>query len=306
MQNMLRNALWTWGTYWEPIRNLERTSWEHIGKQGKMEKKSFPPPKLKRNKSKAPWAFPLAERKINPPPPQIKLPWKVHCLLSVRIQGKLHSTVRPASGEASFSLYYKKHAQDLQGLSRAQSARVGHCHSQLAPLPCPARPCWPPSQPVSPSLVFAGPGSVVRPWRTQAPSRMHGRSGVPVAEGHCEAPCVKAVGVPGRARSPFCDGPGPAPPTVGDWPSGSARPVSAIAPETHGPCSSPPVANNLVYGPGPGSSWGDRASSPTRFNTYSRGSTHLGVARPGPCFFLWFRSLKLGRWDLRPGLVGTR
>jgi hypothetical protein len=26
------------------------------------------------------WAFPLAERKINPPPPtQIKLAWKVHC-----------------------------------------------------------------------------------------------------------------------------------------------------------------------------------------------------------------------------------
>jgi hypothetical protein len=48
-----------------------------------MEKKSFPPPKLKRNKSKAPWAFPLAERKINPPPcAQIKLAWKVHCPLS--------------------------------------------------------------------------------------------------------------------------------------------------------------------------------------------------------------------------------
>jgi hypothetical protein len=76
--------------------------------------------------------------------------------------------------------------------------------------------------------------------------------------------------------------------------------------ETHGPCSGPPVAKSLVYGPGPGSSWGDRASSPTRFNTYSRGSTHLGVARPGPGFFLWFRSLKLGRWDLRPGLVGTQ
>jgi hypothetical protein len=33
-----------------------------------MKKKSFPPLRLKRNKSKAPWAFPLAERKINPPP----------------------------------------------------------------------------------------------------------------------------------------------------------------------------------------------------------------------------------------------
>jgi len=48
-----------------------------------MEKKSFSPPKLKKNKSKAPWAFPLAERKINPPPhAQIKLAWKVHCRLS--------------------------------------------------------------------------------------------------------------------------------------------------------------------------------------------------------------------------------
>jgi hypothetical protein len=44
---------------------------------------------------------------------------------------------------------------------------------------------------------------------------------------------------------------------------------------------------------------GDRASSPTRFNTYSRGSTHLGVARPGPGFFLSFGSLG-------PGLVGTQ
>jgi hypothetical protein len=35
---------------------------------GKNGKKSFPPPKLKRNKNKAPWAFPLLERKINPPP----------------------------------------------------------------------------------------------------------------------------------------------------------------------------------------------------------------------------------------------
>jgi len=45
-----------------------------------MEKKSFSPPKLKRNKSKAPWAFPLPKRKINPPLlAQIKLAWKVHC-----------------------------------------------------------------------------------------------------------------------------------------------------------------------------------------------------------------------------------
>jgi hypothetical protein len=79
-------------------------------------------------------------------------------------------------------------------------------------------------------------------------------------------------------------------------------PVSATAPETQGPCSGAraPVAKSLVYGPGPGSSWGDRASSPTRFNTYSRGSTHLGAARPGPGFFLSFASLKPGRWDLGP------
>jgi len=113
-------------------------------------------------------------------------------------------------------------------------------------------------------------------------------------------------GVPGRAQSSFCDGPGLAPPTAGDWPSGSAGPVLATAPETHGPCSDPPVAKSLVYGPGPRSSWGDRASSPTRFNTYSHGSTHLGTARPGPSFFLSFGSLKPGRWDLGPGLVGTQ
>ncbi len=53
------NTLWTWGTYWESSRNIERTPWEHIGKQGKMEKKISPPPKFG-NKSKAPWAFPLA------------------------------------------------------------------------------------------------------------------------------------------------------------------------------------------------------------------------------------------------------
>jgi len=70
-----------WGTYWEPIKNLEGTSWEHIGKQGKMKKNPFRPPKLKRYKSKAPWAFSLAKRKTNPSPPPspIKLAWKVHC-----------------------------------------------------------------------------------------------------------------------------------------------------------------------------------------------------------------------------------
>jgi len=34
-----------------------------------LKKKSFTSPKLRRNKSKVPWAFPLAERKTNPPPP---------------------------------------------------------------------------------------------------------------------------------------------------------------------------------------------------------------------------------------------
>jgi len=70
--------------------------------------------------------------------------------------------------------------------------------------------------------------------------------------------------------------------------------------KTHGPCFGPPVAKNLVYGPGPGS------SSPPRFNTYSRGSTHLGTARPTPGFFLPFSSLKPWRWDLGLGLVGTQ
>jgi hypothetical protein len=57
--------------------NIVRTHWE-TGKNGK---KSFLPSKLKRNKSKAPWVFPLAERKTNPPPSPlpIKLVWKVHC-----------------------------------------------------------------------------------------------------------------------------------------------------------------------------------------------------------------------------------
>jgi len=84
--------------------------------------------------------------------------------------------------------------------------------------------------------------------------------------------------------------------------------------ETHGPFSGPPVAKSLVYGPGPGFSWRNRASSSPRFNTYSRGSTHLGAARPTLGFFLPFGSLtistpvsnlKPGRWDLGPGLVGT-
>jgi hypothetical protein len=86
-------------------------------------------------------------------------------------------------------------------------------------------------------------------------------------------------------------------------------PVSATAP---GKTRS--RAKSLVYGPGPGSSWGDRASSQPRLNMYSRGSTHLGAARPAPGFFLPFGSftigtpvsnLKPGCWDLGPGLVGT-
>jgi hypothetical protein len=94
------------GTYWEPIRNLEGTLWEHIGKQGKMEKKSFTPPKLKRNKSKAPWAFPLAERKINPHPPRpnktcmesplSKWTWTVHSPHQIQLEKKnLPSSLPP-------------------------------------------------------------------------------------------------------------------------------------------------------------------------------------------------------------------
>ncbi len=94
-------------------------------------------------------------------------------------------------------------------------------------------------------------------------------------------------------------------------------PVLATASETHGPCFGPLVAKSLVYGPGPGSSWGDRASSPTLFNTNSRGSTHLGAARPELGFFgarpelgffLSFESLKpgLGTWDLDWSGLKTR
>jgi len=116
-----------------------------------------------------------------------------------------------------------------------------------------------------------------------------------VTFGHCEAQTQRANPFPSWAterkeRNDRAQVPGP---------------VSATAPETHGPCSGPLVAKSLVYGPGPGSSWGDRASSPTRFNTYSRGSTHLGAARPGLGFFLSFGSLKPGRWDLGLGLVET-
>jgi hypothetical protein len=31
MENMLRNLLGTWGTYWETDGNLKGTHWEHIG-----------------------------------------------------------------------------------------------------------------------------------------------------------------------------------------------------------------------------------------------------------------------------------
>jgi hypothetical protein len=75
--------------------------------------------------------------------------------------------------------------------------------------------------------------------------------------------------------------------------------------ETHGAYSGPHVAKSLVYGPGLGFSWGDQASSPPQFNTYSRGSTHLGVAWPVPSFFLPFDFLTVGTpvsnlkpWDL--------
>ncbi len=97
-----------------------------------MKKKSFSPLRLKRNKSKAPWAFPLTERKINPPPNK-----------------NLHekSTVHPDSGEASF--YCPSGFRGGFILSLLYKARIG----PVGTLPCPVRPCWPPSQPVSPSPV---------------------------------------------------------------------------------------------------------------------------------------------------------
>jgi hypothetical protein len=71
-----------WRTYWEPIRNLEETPWEHIGKHGKMKKKNPshpPPPNLKGIKARhlglSHW---LKGKQILPLPP-IKLAWKVHC-----------------------------------------------------------------------------------------------------------------------------------------------------------------------------------------------------------------------------------
>jgi len=112
-----------------------------------------------------------------------------------------------------------------------------------------------------------------------------------VTFGHCEAQTQRASPFPSWAtekkeRDDWAQVPGP---------------VSATAPKIHGPCSGPPVAKSLVYGPGPMSSWGDRASSSTRFNTYSHGSTHLGAARLGPGFFFIVRvfeawALGLGTW----------
>jgi len=56
-------------------------------------------------------------------------------------------------------------------------------------------------------------------------------------------------------------------------------------PETHGPCSGPPVAKSLVYGPGPGSSWGDPASSPTQFKLTPAVSHTWASPGPGQVFF---------------------
>jgi hypothetical protein len=60
-----------------------------------MKKKSFPPSKLKKNKSKAPWAFPLPERKTNPPPSKIKLARKIQCPVHYPHQIQLEKKTSP-------------------------------------------------------------------------------------------------------------------------------------------------------------------------------------------------------------------
>jgi len=102
MENMLGNTLWTWGTLWEPIRNLKRTSWEHIRKHGKLRKKIPYPPLT--------WALLLAKRKINlllPPPwpPPIKICmeslmftlWIVHFPHHIHLKKK--PPVQPATSQ---------------------------------------------------------------------------------------------------------------------------------------------------------------------------------------------------------------
>jgi hypothetical protein len=71
-----------WGTYWEPIRNLEGTHWE----TSENEEKILPtPPNLKGIKARhlgpSHW---LKGKQILPlaPPSPVKLAWKVHCPLS--------------------------------------------------------------------------------------------------------------------------------------------------------------------------------------------------------------------------------
>jgi hypothetical protein len=78
-----------------------RTHWE-TGKNGK---KSFSPPKLKKNKSKAPWAFPLAE-----------------ILLSVRLRRTCRDSPVPSPPLLAT-------VTASQPLSRAQPAPAGHRHS---------------------------------------------------------------------------------------------------------------------------------------------------------------------------------
>jgi len=76
---------------------------------------------------------------------------------------------------------------------------------------------------------WAGPG---RPYVTNPvrhpPRWMTNRPGVPgrarSVRTRVTLGSVTAVGVPGWARSAFCDGPGPTPPTTNDWPAGSAEP----------------------------------------------------------------------------------
>jgi hypothetical protein len=127
------------------------------------------------------------ERKRLTPHPICTMPILMHWNLSLTF----FPTVRPASGEASFSLYYIKHAQD---------PGAAHRHSQSASLPCPARtepagtlPCPARSQPLS---------------RAQHAQSLQGLSRAqPAPAGHRHSQSAPLPFLPGRARSAVRDGP---------------------------------------------------------------------------------------------------